>query len=140
MTRLAAAALLALVLSPATLAAADGQQAAILDAYAAKARAADPAFTGFSAARGEALFRREWNGGDPRTPACTSCHTANPKQPGRNAKTGRPIDPAAASASPERYADPGKVEKHFSRDCKSVLGRDCTAIERGDHITFMAGQ
>src|SRR3546814_7204255 len=75
-------------------------RAAILSDYAAQARAADPGFAGFSAARGEVLFRGSRSGGDARTPSCTSCHTSDPRQPGRNAKTGRPIAPAPASAEP----------------------------------------
>lgn len=135
---MAAAAILAL---PLNASAADGnQRAAILSDYAAQAQASDSGFTGFSAARGEALFRAPSGAGDPRTPSCTSCHTSDPRQPGRNAKTGRPIDAAAVSVNPMRYTEAAKVEKHFSRDCKSVLGRDCTALERGDYITFMAGQ
>ncbi|MGD9885603.1 MAG: DUF1924 domain-containing protein, partial [Reyranella sp.] len=87
----------------------------------------DRAFTTFSAQRGEALYRTSWSGGDPRTTSCTACHTANPRQAGRNAKTGRPIDPVAVSADPRRFTDKATVEKHFLRDCKSVLGRECFA-------------
>lgn len=133
----AAAALLAI---PPAARAADPARDAVLAEYAARARAADPAFTGFSAARGEALFRGSFTGGDARTPSCMSCHTADPRQPGRNAKTGRPIEPAAVSADPKRYADPAQVAKHFDRDCKSVMGRTCTPVESGDYITFMMGK
>jgi len=118
----------------------DPARDALLADYAAQSRAADPAFTAFSAQRGEALFRTEWAGGDPRTPSCTACHTADPKNPGRNAKTGRPIDPVAVSVNPSRFTDSADVEKQFGRDCKSVLGRACTAVEKGDYITFMAEQ
>jgi mono/diheme cytochrome c family protein len=125
---------------PAIALAGDARRDAILADYAAKARTADPAFTAFSAQRGEALFRTKWGGGDARTSSCTACHTADPKQPGQNAKTGRPIEPVAVSVNPKRFTDPATVEKQFARDCKSVLGRDCTALEKGDYITFMAGQ
>ena len=118
----------------------DPARDALLADYAAQSRAADPAFTAFSTQRGEALFRTEWAGGDPRTPSCTACHTADPKNPGRNAKTGRPIDPVAVSVNQSRFTDRADVEKQFGRDCKSVLGRACTAVEKGDYITFMAEQ
>jgi len=113
----------------------DARRDAILADYAAKAGAAT-----FSAQRGETLFRTKWTGGDPRTSSCTACHTADPRQPGQNAKTGRPIEPVAVSANPRRFTDPAKVEKQFTRDCRSVLGRDCTPLEKGDYITFLAGQ
>lgn len=134
-----ATALAMLILSSAVLAADPGRDA-ILSDYAAQARKADPGFAGFSAARGETLFRGSWSGGDARTPSCMSCHTADPRQPGRNAKTGRPITPAAVSVEPKRYTDPAQVAKHFERDCRSVMGRACTPLESGDYLTFMLGQ
>lgn len=118
----------------------EADRQAILDALAAEAGAADPGFSGFSAQRGETLFRTEWAGGDSRTPSCASCHTQDPRAQGRNAKTGRPIDPVAVSVSPKRFTDPEEVAKQFRRDCDSVLGRACTAQEKGDYITFMAEQ
>lgn len=132
-----------LVLAAATapaLAAGAAERAALLDGYAAEAKAADAAFAGFSAARGETFYRTEWAGGEPRTPACATCHTADPRQPGRNAKTGRPIEPVAVSVTPTRFTDPEEVEKQFRRDCDAVLGRACTAQEKGDYITFLAGR
>lgn len=120
---------------PAIALAGDGRREAILAGYAAQA-----GVTAFSAQRGEALFRTSWAGGDARTASCTACHGADPRQPGRNAKTGRPIEPVAVSASPGRFTDAATVEKHFARDCRSVLGRACTPLEKGDYITFMAGQ
>jgi hypothetical protein len=118
---------------------ANPQRQAILDGYARQA-AADPAFAGFSAPRGETVFRTRWGGGDERTPSCTACHTDDPTKPGRNAKTGRGIDPVAVSANPKRFTDRAEVEKQFGRDCRSVMGRDCTPGEKGDYITFMAGR
>lgn len=136
---LAGALALAAVPLPA-LAADAADRAAILDGYAAEARAADPAFTGFDAAAGETLFRTRWAGGDARTPACTTCHTDDPRSPGRNAKTGRPIEPVAVSVKADRFTDIDEVEKQFRRDCEAVLGRACTAREKGDYITFMQEQ
>jgi hypothetical protein len=121
-------------------AAADPARDAILAALAAEAKQADAAFTGFSPDRGSAFFRATQTGGDPQTPACTACHTDNPQAAGRNAKTGKPIDPMAVSANPARFTNPDDVEKWFRRNCKEVLGRECTPREKGDFITFMASQ
>lgn len=129
-----------LILLPAAALAADGARDAILADYAAQAKKAEAAFAGFSAQRGETLFRTKWAKGDERTQSCTACHTDNPRNAGQNAKTGRPIDPVAVSVNPKRFTEMDKVEKQFGRDCKSVLGRECTAQEKGDYITFMAGQ
>lgn len=130
----------ALAALPVTVMAADSRRESILADYAAQARKADAGFSGFSAQRGETLFRAKWAGGDARTQSCTSCHTDNPKAMGQNAKTGRPIDPVAVSANPKRFTDMAEVEKQFGRDCKNVIGRECTPTEKGDYITFMAGQ
>lgn len=135
-----AAAIIAPTLASTLVMAGNPDRDAIVAGYAKQARAADPAFTAFSAARGEQLFRTKWSGGDERTPSCTACHTENPKNPGQNAKTGRPIDPVAVSVNSSRFTDAGDVEKQFTRDCKSVLGRPCTPLEKGDYITFMMGQ
>jgi mono/diheme cytochrome c family protein len=129
-----------MLLAPVGTRAGDARRDALLADYAARARAAAPSFSGFSAPRGETLFRTQWAGGDARTPSCTSCHTENARGPGRNAKTGRAIEPVAVSANPKRFTDRNEVEKQFGRDCKSVLGRECAPLEKGDYITFMAGQ
>lgn len=128
--------LLLLAATPAAYAG-DSARDAIVAGYLKQARTADPGFTGFSAARGESLFRSRNTGGDSRTPSCTSCHTDDPRQPGRNAKTGRAIEPVAVSVKPKRFTDAAEVEKQFGRDCESVLGRACTPAEKGDYITFM---
>lgn len=131
----------ALVFSPAAVALAGPDEAhkALLDIYAAAAKAADPAFDGFSAKRGEALFHGNFTTGRPDTRSCTVCHTGDPRKPGET-RAGKSIDPMAASASPARYSDHEKTEKWFGRNCRNVLGRECTPLEKGDFITFMLSQ
>ncbi|HYD32630.1 MAG TPA: DUF1924 domain-containing protein [Azospirillaceae bacterium] len=109
----------------------------ILDSFAAEAKQADPGFTGFSAERGAAFFAATQSGGGAETPSCTTCHGANPIARGQT-RAGKPIEPMAVSAAPDRFTDPEKVAKWFERNCASVLGRACTAQEKGDFITFMA--
>ena len=46
----------------------------------------------------------------------------------------------AVSVSAERFTDPEKVAKWFTRNCNSVLGRECTAAEKGDVITYLSGK
>ncbi len=112
----------------------------ILNAYARQAAAETPGFDGFSAARGEALYQAPHVGGNPQTPACASCHSADPRVAGRNVKTGRPIKPMAVSVEPRRFTDAADVEKRFGRDCPNVLGRPCTVQEKGDFITYLSGR
>jgi len=119
--------------------AADPARDAILAGYAKAAKAADPGFAGFSAARGESIYRAR-NTANPDFPSCATCHTDDPTQPGRHAKTGREIAPAAVSANPKRFTDAEKVEERFNRDCKTVLGRECSARDRGDFIAFLSSK
>ena len=90
-------------------------------------------FAGFSAQRGAAFFKtthgREWS--------CASCHTQNPMATGRHAKTDKPITPLAPAANAERFTRPDKVEKWFRRNCNDVLGRACTASEKGDVLAYL---
>jgi mono/diheme cytochrome c family protein len=119
-------------------AAAESPQA-LLEAYATQAKAADSAFSGFSAQRGDQLFRTQFTTGKPDTPSCTTCHTADPRNPGQT-RAGKDIEPMAASANPKRYTDQAKAEKWFGRNCNNVIGRECTPTEKGDFITFMLSQ
>lgn len=86
----------------------------------------------FSAVNGEKFYNlkgTDWS--------CASCHTANPKNDGKHATTGRLIAPLAPIANPERLTDAKKVEKWFTRNCKEVHGRECTAQEKGDFIQYL---
>ncbi|MEF8767672.1 DUF1924 domain-containing protein [Candidatus Accumulibacter contiguus] len=100
---------------------------------------ANPAFAGFSAARGKTLHTQAFAGGKPDTPACTSCHGNDTRGASRN-PAGKSIEAMALSASPSRYTDPAKVEKWFKRNCNEVLGRECTPLEKGDWLSFMISQ
>jgi len=112
---------------------------AIVAAFAAQAKAENPAFAGFSASAGDALFHSKNTGGKPDTPSCTTCHGATPFATGET-RAGKVIDPMAVSKNPERYTDTEKVDKWFFRNCSSVFGRECTAQEKGDFLTFMISQ
>jgi photosystem II stability/assembly factor-like uncharacterized protein len=107
------------------------------------AYAATPADTlaGFSAqagsaavaARGQEFFTkahgREWS--------CSSCHGAIPTQTGKHASTGKPIGPLAPAFNAERFTDKAKTEKWFRRNCNDVVGRECTASEKADVMSWL---
>jgi len=112
-------------------------QAALIDDYIAAARAEDPKFAGFSAERGQQFFVTR-QGSRVGTEACAACHTRDPRAMGAHSRTGKTIQPMAPVANPERLTDKAKVEKWFKRNCNDVLGRACTAREKGDFITYLA--
>lgn len=103
------------------------------------ARYAKEAGQPLSVARGEALYLSK-NTASPDFASCSTCHTPNPTARGQHAKTGRAIDPVAVSANPKRFTDAAKVEERFTRDCQTVLGRACSALEKGDYVTFLASK
>lgn len=107
-----------------------------LKQFEAAARQESAAFQGFSAQRGDAFFHtthgREWS--------CSSCHTRNPSADGKHAKTDKRIAPLAPAANAERFTQPDKVEKWFKRNCNDVLGRTCTAQEKGDVLSYLISQ
>jgi mono/diheme cytochrome c family protein len=132
--KLALSALAVVLLSAPALA---GPRDDILQGYAAAAKTADPAFAGFDAARGKALYEQQ-NTASAEAPSCASCHSASPLKAGKT-RAGKAIDPMAVSVTPDRFTDAAKVEKWFGRNCNTVLGRDCTAAEKGDFITYLSG-
>jgi len=116
---------------------ADPARDAILASLAAEAAKADPAFKAFSAAAGQSLWMANHTGGKPDTPSCTTCHTKDATATGQT-RAGKAIQPMAVSATPQRFTDAEKVAKWFLRNCNSVLGRECTATEKGDIITYLS--
>ena len=105
----------------------------ILDGYNAQAKSDAADFQGFDAERGKVFFNNT-HGNDW---SCASCHTSNPADAGKHAKTDKVIDPLAPSANAERFTDIKKVEKWFKRNCGDVLDRECTSLEKGDVLTYL---
>ncbi len=116
---------------------ADSKRDAILAVFMTQAKQTDPSFSGFSAERGRAFWFAVHTEGKIETPSCTTCHTKDPTAQGRTHAL-KPIAPMAVSRTPDRFTDQEKVDKWFTRNCNSVLGRPCTAVEKGDFITFLS--
>ncbi|HNQ04080.1 MAG TPA: DUF1924 domain-containing protein [Thiobacillaceae bacterium] len=107
----------------------------ILASYRAEATRVSPGYRP-SVAQGAHLYGRQF-GVSEKMPACSGCHTARPSQPGRHVVTDKAIKPLAPTANAERFTDPAKVEKWFRRNCTEVVGRECSAAEKADFMTFV---
>lgn len=132
----------------------------MLDVYRAAAATA-PGFRDFSAERGRQFYLRRHQGPNGEH-ACASCHGPDPAQamsghggslraecpachitppdraasrPGARAE----IRPLAPSANPARFTDPDRTELWFDVNCFYVLGRSCTAREKGDLLQYLLG-
>jgi len=122
------------VCAPIAQAAAPGE---ILASYRTEAARLSPGYQP-SAELGSHLYSRQF-GVSEKMPACASCHTARPSQPGRHVVTDKAIKPLAPAANAERFTDPAKVEKWFRRNCTEVVGRECSAAEKADFMSFVMG-
>lgn len=69
--------------------------------------------------------------------ACASCHGMTPVKQGEHVATGKPIAPLAPAFNPERFTDATKTEKWFRRNCKDVVGRECTPGEKADVLSWL---
>jgi len=87
----------------------------------------------FQSERGEKL----WNNRSYEGRQCADCHGPDLTRGGRHQRTKKPIEPMAPSVNSSRYTDLKKVEKWFTRNCKSTLGRACTAQEKGDILEYL---
>jgi len=121
---LAAALIAAACIAPAAHAATPAQ---LLADYTAQAGAAP------APARGQQLFTsrhgHEWS--------CSSCHGAVPTQGGKHAATGKPIGAMAPAFNADRFADAAKTDKWFRRNCNDVIGRECSAAEKADVLSWL---
>lgn len=125
MHRFALSSLLALAaLAPVAYAATPAE---LLSGYTAKA--GSPAVP----ARGQQFFTsrhgQEWS--------CASCHGATPTQAGKHAATGKQIGALAPAFNAERFTDAAKTEKWFRRNCNDVVGRECSAAEKADVLSWL---
>jgi hypothetical protein len=92
-------------------------------------------------AAGAAAWTREYPRSDG-SPArnCVTCHNRDLTKPGRHAVTNKVIEPLAPSVNPERLTDQAKVEKWLLRNCRWTLGRECTADEKADFVSYIQTQ
>lgn len=111
--------------------------AELLAGYRAEAARQTPGFAP-SAQRGAEFYARRF-GASAKMPACASCHTDDPAQPGRHVVTDKQIKPLASAANAARFTDTAKTEKWFRRNCTEVVGRECSAAEKADFVAFLSG-
>jgi cytochrome c peroxidase len=110
----------------------------LLNEYAAEAGKTQKNFTP-SADRGRAFFR-EHRTITEKMENCASCHTEHPTAQGKHVVTGKIIEPLAPTTGSKRFTDRAKTEKWFGRNCKEVIGRECTAAEKADLIRYLQSE
>ena len=103
--------------------------AELLATYTAEAGAAA------SPDRGQKLFntnfKREFGW------SCATCHGAVPTRAGKHDLTEKRIEPLAPAFNPTRFTDRARAENFFRLNCKDVIGRECTAAEKADVLSWL---
>ena len=95
----------------------------------------------FSAENGKTLWNQSFRAAGMDTQrSCTSCHTADVRQHGKHTVTGKEIKPLAPSVMSKRLTNHGKIRKWLKRNCEWTLGRECTAQEKGDLLSYLKEQ
>ncbi len=107
----------------------------LADKYATFAKNINAEYSA-SADEGKAFFNREITVKGKQV-ACASCHTVNPAGEGKHLVTGKPIRPLSPAVNDKRFTSVEKVEKNFTKHCNDIIGRDCTAEEKANFITYL---
>lgn len=69
--------------------------------------------------------------------SCASCHGELPTRSGRHASTGKALEPLAPAFNAKSLTDVARVDKWFRRNCKDVVGRECSAGEKADVLAWV---
>jgi hypothetical protein len=69
--------------------------------------------------------------------SCASCHGNPPTSSGKHASTGKSIAPMAPAFNAKAFTDSAKVDKWFRRNCKDVVSRECSAVEKADVLAYL---
>jgi Domain of unknown function (DUF1924) len=94
----------------------------------------------FSAAAGKTFWNQAVRTGAGDERQCASCHTADVRQGGKHAVTGKAIEPLAPSIKSKRLTNTKKIRKWLRRNCEWTRGRECTPQEKGDVLTYLLTQ
>jgi cytochrome c peroxidase len=107
----------------------------MLAGYAADAARERPGFAP-SAERGRQFYIERRSAAE-KMPNCASCHTEDATAAGKHVITSKAIEPLAPIAGSARFSESAKTEKWFRRNCKEVVGRECSAAEKADLLRFL---
>lgn len=90
-----------------------------------------------SADEGKAFYTKKLVMIDGKELACATCHTDDPRNKGKHSETGKVIQPMAPSVNPKRFSEINESAKGFTKHCKQVYGKDCSAQDKGNFIAYV---
>jgi len=95
----------------------------------------------FSAQRGKQMWTQTYTQQkSAKQVNCATCHTDKLQQAGAHIRTGKVIEAMSARTNAGRFNETKKIKKWFLRNCKWTLGRECTAQEQGDYLTYFLSE
>jgi len=94
-------------------------------------------FVDFSAKRGEQIFTSKHIGKRGKSISCSSCHSLNLRNKGKNIHTSKVIEPMSPSINPKRLSDVKNVKKWLRRNFNDVYTKQGTALQKGDVLYFI---
>ena len=103
--------------------------------YAGIAKTINPSYVP-SAEDGKAFYNRKI-GVKGKEVSCSSCHTDNPADNGKDIVTHKSIKPLSPVTNPKRFSNLDKVEEKFVQHCNDITGADCTAQDKANYITYL---
>jgi hypothetical protein len=131
----------------------------LLGRYEREARAEAPEFRAFSAEEGRVFYFQKYPVPILGEVGCVTCHLQDPRRSVMRHRTKIPcrachviddtehVDPANAKkreieafapvANPSRFTDSDLVERWFQLNCRYVLKRSCTAVEKGNLLAWL---
>ncbi len=68
---------------------------------------------------------------------CSTCHGKDLSQNGKHYKSGKVIKAMAPSANAKRLIKEKKIKKWLKRNCKWTFGKECTAQQKGDILSYL---
>lgn len=89
---------------------------------------------------GEVLWNKEFKDKKGKLRSCTNCHGSDLSKTGKHIRTDKPIKPMAPSINKQRYTKVKTIKKWFKRNCKWTLGRECSAQEQADILSYLSKQ
>lgn len=101
------------------------------------AKAENRSFNGFDAVRGKEIFTSTHTGKQGKPISCTTCHTTNIANAGKNSLTGKVIEPLSPRANPQRLTSVKEVKKWLKRNFMDVYAREGSAQEKGDVLAYI---
>ena len=92
------------------------------------------------ATKGKQDWTKEVKNEEGEKQSCSTCHGSDLTKSGSHEKTKKTIEPMSRKVNAERFTEEKKIEKWFKRNCKEVWGRECTAQEKADFLTYLISQ